>query len=238
MRKKILTVLTIFVIVNFVNAKENFATNVKEKYELITYDFHNLEFQLPKEFQVTIRNSTKKPSGSYIEKVTVDEYLKLPIYMINEKVSNMVSQGKIVTSDDLKKLLSQGEPDILLSYFGLTDIWESYKKININDKEIIGETYFSTGDVPSYFGYSIGYLYNNVIYRIYLFTEFPKKMKEIYPDIFMEDNGYLFWKHNPNGKNGRIQAWELISARDSNLPEELILLKDAYDIFLETVKFN
>ena len=238
MRKKILTVLTIFVIVNFVNAKENLATNVKEKYELITYDFHNLEFQLPKEFQVTIRNSTKKPSGSYIEKVTVDEYLKLPIYMINEKVSNMVSQGKIVTSDDLKKLLSQGEPDILLSYFGLTDIWESYKKININDKEIIGETYFSTGDVPSYFGYSIGYLYNNVIYRIYLFTEFPKKMKEIYPDIFMEDNGYLFWKHNPNGKNGRIQAWELISARDSNLPEELILLKDAYDIFLETVKFN
>lgn len=238
MRKKILTVLTIFVIVNFVNAKENFATNVKEKYELITYDFHNLEFQLPKEFQVTIRNSTKKPSGSYIEKVTVDEYLKLPIYMINEKVSNMVSQGKIVTSDDLKKLLSQGEPDILLSYFGLTDIWESYKKININDKEIIGETYFSTGDVPSYFGYSIGYLYNNVIYRIYLFTEFPKKMKEIYPDIFMEDNGYLFWKHNPNGKNGRIQAWELISARDSNLPKELILLKDAYDIFLETVKFN
>ena len=238
MRKKILTVLTIFVIVNFVNAKENFATNVKEKYELITYDFHNLEFQLPKEFQVTIRNSTKKPSGSYIEKVTVDEYLKLPIYMINEKVSNMVSQGKIVTSDDLKKLLSQGEPDILLSYFGLTDIWESYKKININDKEIIGETYFSTGDVPSYFGYSIGYLYNNVIYRIYLFTEFPKKMKEIYPDIFMEDNGYLFWKHNPNGKNGRIQVWELISARDSNLPEELILLKDAYDIFLETVKFN
>lgn len=238
MRKKILTVLTIFVIVNFVNAKENFATNVKEKYELITYDFHNLEFQLPKEFQVTIRNSTKKTSGSYIEKVTVDEYLKFPIYMINEKVSNMVSQGKIVTSDDLKKLLSQGEPDILLSYFGLTDIWESYKKININDKEIIGETYFSTGDVPSYFGYSIGYLYNNVIYRIYLFTEFPKKMKEIYPDIFMEDNGYLFWKHNPNGKNGRIQAWELISARDSNLPEELILLKDAYDIFLETVKFN
>lgn len=238
MRKKILTVLTIFVIVNFVNAKENFATNVKEKYELITYDFHNLEFQLPKEFQVTIRNSTKKTSGSYIEKVTVDEYLKFPIYMINEKVSNMVSQGKIVTSDDLKKLLSQGEPDILLSYFGLTDIWESYKKININDKEIIGETYFSTGDVPSYFGYSIGYLYNNVIYRIYLFTEFPKKMKEIYPDIFMEDNGYLFWKHNPNEKNGRIQAWELISARDSNLPEELILLKDAYDIFLETVRFN
>lgn len=238
MRKKILTVLTIFVIVNFVNAKENFATNVKEKYELTTFNFGNLEFQLPKEFQVTIRNSTKKPSGSYIEKVTVDEYLKLPIYMINEKVSNMVSQGKIVTSDDLKKLLSQGEPDILLSYFGLTDILESYKKININDKEIVGETYFSTGDVPSYFGYSIGYLYNNVIYRIYLYTEFPKKMKEIYPEIFMEDNGYLFWKHNPNGKNGRIQAWELISARDSNLPEELILLKDAYDIFLETVKFN
>ena len=110
MRKKILTVLTIFVIVNFVNAKENFATNVKEKYELITYDFHNLEFQLPKEFQVTIRNSTKKPSGSYIEKVTVDEYLKLPIYMINEKVSNMVSQGKIVTSDDLKNFCHKVNP--------------------------------------------------------------------------------------------------------------------------------
>ena len=155
--------------------------------------------------------------------------------MINEKVSNMVSQGKIVTSDDLKKLLSQGEPDILLSYFGLTDIWESYKKININDKEIIGETYFSTGDVPSYFGYSIGYLYNDVIYRIYLFTEFSEKMKEIYPQIFMEDNGYLFW--NPN-VNGRVKAWKLISNRDKNLPEELILLQDAYEIFLETVKFK
>lgn len=238
MKRFILSLMIIFILLSCARGTESSEKKLTEKYELTTFNFGNLEFQLPKEFQVTIRNSTKKPSGSYIEKVTVDEYLKLPIYMINEKVSNMVSQGKMVTSDDLKKLLSQGEPDILLSYFGLTDIWESYKKININDKEIIGETYFSTGDVPSYFGYSIGYLYNNVIYRIYLFTEFPKKMKEIYPDIFMEDNGYLFWKHNSNGKNGRIQAWELISARDSNLPEELILLKDAYDIFLETVKFN
>lgn len=238
MKRFILSLMIIFILLSCARGTESSEKKLTEKYELTTFNFGNLEFQLPKEFQVTIRNSTKKPSGSYIEKVTVDEYLKLPIYMINEKVSNMVNQGKMVTSDDLKKLLSQGEPDILLSYFGLTDILESYKKININDKEIVGELYFSTGDVPSYFGYSIGYLYNNVIYRIYLFTEFPKKMKEIYPDIFMEDNGYLFWKHNPNGKNGRIQAWELISARDSNLPEELILLKDAYDIFLETVKFN
>ncbi|MBQ1197128.1 MAG: hypothetical protein IIX47_00810 [Spirochaetaceae bacterium] len=238
MKKIILSLMIGFVLLACASGTESSEKKLTEKYELTTFNFGNLEFQLPKEFQITIRNSTKKPSGSYIEKVTVDEYLKLPIYMINEKVSNMVSQGKIVTSDDLKKLLSQGEPDILLSYFGLTDIWESYKKININESKIIGETYFSTGDVPSYFGYSIGYLYKGVIYRIYLFTNLPEKMKGIYPEIFMEDNGYLFWKHNPNGKNGRVQAWELILSREKNLPEELILLQDTYEIFLETVKFK
>ena len=227
--------MIVFILLSCARGTESSEKKLTEKYELTTFNFGNLEFQLPKEFQITIRNSTKKPSGSYIEKITVDEYINLPAYMINDKVFDMVVKGKIVTAEDLKNLLSQGESDILLSYFGLTDILESYKKININDKEIIGETYFSTGDVPSYFGYSIGYLYNNVIYRIYLFKKFPEDMKEIYPEIFMEDNGYLFW--NPN-VNGRVKAWKLISNRDKNLPEELILLQDAYEIFLETVKFK
>ena len=238
MKKFILSVMIGFVLLTCASGTESSEKKLTEKYELATFNFGDLEFQLPKEFQITIRNSTKKPSGSYIEKVTVDEYLKLPVYMINEKVSNLVSQGKIVTEKDLKNLLLQGESDIILSYFGLSDVWDSYKKFYENNGAIIGETYFSTGDVPSYFGYSIGYLYNDVIYRIYLFTNLPEKMKEIYPGIFMEDNGYLFWKHNPNGKNGRVQAWELISSRDKNLPEELILLQDTYEIFLETVKFK
>lgn len=235
MKKIILSLMIVFILLSCARGTESSEKKLTEKYELTTFNFGNLEFQLPKEFQITIRNSTKKPSGSYIEKITVDEYINLPAYMINDKVFDMVVKGKIVTAEDLKNLLSQGESDILLSYFGLTDILESYKKININDKEIIGETYFSTGDVPSYFGYSIGYLYNNVIYRIYLFKKFPEDMKEIYPEIFMEDNGYLFW--NPN-VNGRVKAWKLISNRDKNLPEELILLQDAYEIFLETVKFK
>ena len=238
MKKLILSLLIVFVLLGCAKGAEGSNKKIPEKYELNTFNIGDLEFQLPKEFQITIRNSTKKPSGSYIEKISVDEYLKLPVYMINEKVSNMVNQGKIVTENDLKNLLLQGEKDILLSFFGLTDIKASYKRINKDDSKIIGETYFSTGDVPSYFGYSIGYLYNGTIYRIYLFTNFPEKMKEIYPEIFMEDNGYLFWKHNPNGKNGRVLAWELISFRDKNLPEELLLLQDTYEIFLETVKFK
>ena len=238
MKKIILSLILIFLVISFITAKENSDNKLLDKYELITYNLGDLEFKLPKDYELVVRNSVKKPDVSYIEKITVDEYINLPSFMINDKVFDMVDEGKIVTAEDLKNLLSQGESDILLSYFGLTDILESYKEININDREIVGESYFSTGDVPSYFGYSIGYLYNNVIYRIYLFKKFPEDMKEIYPEIFMEDNGYLFWKHNPNGKNGRIQAWELISNRDEKLPAELILLQDVYDIFLETVKFK
>ena len=235
MKKIILSLILIFLIISFITAKENSDNKLLDKYELITYNLGDLEFKLPKDYELVVRNSVKKPDVSYIEKITVDEYIKLPGFMINDKVFDMVVEGKIVTDEDLKNLLLQGESDILLSYFGLTDILESYKEININDKEIVGETYFSTGDVPSYFGYSIGYLYNNVIYRIYLFKKLPEDMKEIYPEIFMEDNDYLFW--NPN-VNGRIKAWKLISNRDKNLPAELILLQDAYDIFLETVKFK
>ena len=235
MKKIILSLILIFLIISFITAKENSDNKLLDKYELITYNLGDLEFKLPKDYELVVRNSVKKPDVSYIEKITVDEYINLPSFMINDKVFDMVDEGKIVTAEDLKNLLSQGESDILLSYFGLTDILESYKEININDREIVGESYFSTGDVPSYFGYSIGYLYNNVIYRIYLFKKLPEDMKEIYPEIFMEDNGYLFW--NPN-VNGRIKAWKLISNRDKNLPAELILLQDAYDIFLETVKFK
>lgn len=238
MKKLIFCIVLIFTLLSCVKKIECSEIKITDKYELVTYNLGNLEFQLPKDYKLVVRNSVKKPDVSYIEKITVDEYINLPGFMINDKVFDMVVEGKIVTDEDLKNLLSQGESDILLSYFGLTDILESYKEININDKEIVGETYFSTGDVPSYFGYSIGYLYNNVIYRIYLFEKLPGDMKEIYPEIFMEDNGYLFWKHNPNGKNGRIQAWELISNRDEKLPAELILLQDAYDIFFETVKFK
>ena len=235
MKKIILSLILIFLIISFITAKENSDNKLLDKYELITYNLGDLKFKLPKDYELVVRNSVKKPDVSYIEKITVDEYINLPSFMINDKVFDMVDEGKIVTAEDLKNLLSQGESDILLSYFGLTDILESYKEININDREIVGESYFSTGDVPSYFGYSIGYLYNNVIYRIYLFKKLPEYMKEIYPEIFMEDNGYLFW--NPN-VNGRIKAWKLISNRDKNLPAELILLQDAYDIFLETVKFK
>ena len=235
MKKIILSLILIFLVISFITAKENSGNKLLDKYELITYNLGDLEFQLPKDYKLVVRNSVKKPDVSYIEKISVDEYLELPAYMINDKVFNMIDNDKTVTTEDLKNLLSQGEPDILLSFFGLNDIGGSYKKININDREIVGESYFSTGDVPSYFGYSIGYLYNNVIYRIYLFKKLPDYMKEIYPEIFMEDNGYLFW--NPN-VNGRIQAWELISNRDEKLPAELILLQDAYDIFLETVKFK
>ena len=97
--------MLIFTLLSCVKKIECSEIKITEKYELATFNFGDLEFQLPKEFQITIRNSIKKPSGSYIEKVTVDEYLKLPIYMINEKVSNLVSQGKIVTEKDLKNLL-------------------------------------------------------------------------------------------------------------------------------------
>lgn len=236
MRKKILTVLTIFVIVNFVNAKENFATNVKEKYELITYDFHDIEFQLPKEIELR-ENKTSENSVTYNVWFTdLEKYLNQPGYMLNEPINEMKEEDSNITMDKIRKILKEKGSIGSLNAYNLNYHEESWKLVI--KENLFGDSIFGAGDVPLFSSFLITVYADNGFYFINLSTKLFNDIEKRYPEIFNLQNGSLYWNEKKDNKRTCVKFWELISARDSNLPEELILLKDAYDIFLETVRFN
>ena len=61
---------------------------------------------------------------------------------------------------------------------------------------------------------------DNGFYFINLSTKLFNDIEKRYPEIFNLQNGSLYWNEKKDNKRTCVKFWELISARDSNLPED------------------
>ena len=236
MKKFILSLMIGFVLLACASGTESSVKKLTEKYELATFDFGDLEFQLPKEIQ-------KKGSSSSADSVTysirytrLDEFLKQPGYMLNTPINEMKETNSEITMEILKDMLKQKQSFASVNAYSLNYYEETWKLI---DKDsCFGDSIFGAGDVPSFASYLITIYDDKGFYSITISTKSLKNMNQKYPEIFNLQGDCLFWGSIKNDKRACIRFWELISSRDKNLPEELILLQDAYEIFLETLKFK
>ena len=236
MKRFILYLVMIFAILSFANGTENSEKKLIEKYELATFNFGDLEFQLPKEIEKK-GSSSKDDSVTYSIRYTeLDDFLKQPGYMLNSPINKMKETNEEITMKNLKEILIREESLASVNAYSLNYYEETWKLI---DKEsCFGDSIFGAGDVPSFASYLITIYDEEGFYSINISTKSLKDMEQKYPEIFNLQSGYLYWGAKKNDKRACIRFWELISSRDKNLPEELLLLQDAYEIFLETVKFK
>lgn len=236
MKKYILSLMLIFAILNFITAKDITENKLEDKYELITYNLGDLEFQLPKDIELR-ENKTSEKSVTYNVWFTdLETYLNQPEYMLNGQINKMKKENVNITMKKIKdNLINEGYRSSVnaynLNYYA--ESWKIIKKDNL-----MGDSIFGAGDVPAFSSYLITLYLDDGFYFINLSTNLFNDIESKYPEIFNLQNGLLYWNKKKDNKRTCVKLWELISNRDKNLPEELILLQDAYDIFLETVKFK
>jgi hypothetical protein len=154
------------------------------------------------------------------------EFLKM--YKTNNKIN----------SQELMKLLERNQP-FLLTKYDETFLKESYSLIYYKDK-IVGESYFSTNTTeiswPSGFGYKIIIVGDNTLFVIYLtWVDSDAIIPKSFPDYFIEVNGEYYWKN----ENIIHQLYQQLSSNEyQKLPEPLKILRETYDLILNSVEIK
>ncbi len=218
---------------------QNKTSVIKNDSNFTTYKFEEIEFTLPNSFVEQTKENRKIVNQYFrVSSFTIEEYVKLPGYLLNRKIFKMIENGETVTKQTFINYFEQNEKFILLDYSPMSVFVDSYNLENKNDMYIESALYNSADGMllSEYLSYSFEILKGEKIFSISIVSEIKDDFVNQYPEYFDVESSNKKWKFIDRKNNGWISFYNDFISENTKFPMYMRDLKIAYEIFIKTVK--